>query len=66
MSKDRHKLSETFRRNVFNRLESVSKERHDGAYGPAEESFQRIAFMWEAYWKCKGVEVPHTDRKSVV
>lgn len=58
MSTDRHNISEAFRKNVFNRLEAVSKERQ-GNYGNAEESFTRIATMWEAYWKCKGLEVPH-------
>ena len=56
----RHEISENFRKNVFSNLEKVSKDRHDGAYGPAEESFNRIAILWEAYWKCKGLEVPHT------
>lgn len=56
----RHIYSEIFRKAVFDRLEAVSKERHDGSYGPAEESFQRIATMWEAYWECKGLDVPHT------
>ena len=56
----RHEISESFRRNVFSSLEKVSKERHEGSYGPAEESFNRIAILWEAYWKCKGVELHHT------
>ena len=58
--KDRHAVSEAFRKNVFDQLEKVSEERHKGSYGPAEISFNRIAIMWEAYWKCKGFDVPHT------
>lgn len=57
---DRHLVSEEFRKNVFKQLEIVSKDRHDNSYGPAEESFNRIAIMWESYWKCKGLDVPHT------
>ena len=56
----RHEISEQFRKNVFDTLEKVSKERHDGSYGPAEESFQRIAILWESYWECKGLKVKHT------
>lgn len=56
---DRHLISEAFRRNVFTSLESVSRLR-EKSYGPAEESFNRIAILWEAYWKAKGMDVPHT------
>lgn len=57
---DRHSISEEFRKKVFDQLEKVSKQRHTGSYGPAEESFRRIAILWEAYWKCKGLNIPHT------
>lgn len=56
-NKDRHAASEAFRQNVVRGLELVSEERQ-ASYGNAEESFQRIATFWEAYWRNKGIEVP--------
>ena len=53
----RHEVSEAFRKNVFESLDAVSQERHKGSYGPAEESFNRIAILWQAYWKCKNIEI---------
>jgi len=50
---DRHEVSEEFRKNVFKQIQSISENRKE-SYGPAEESFQRIATLWNAYFTAKG------------
>jgi hypothetical protein len=50
---DRHEVSEEFRKNVFKQIQSISENRKE-SYGPAEESFQRIAHLWNGYFTARG------------
>jgi hypothetical protein len=55
---NRHEITEEFRKNVFKKISEVSESRQS-SYGNAEDSFTRISILWEAYWKAKGLDVPH-------